>query len=350
MTDDRSNESAWSRFWFTPTPTTGYQALRVLSGLLFCCWLLSFLGHQDGFFSFRGWVDLPSFQEARRQENVGNLAPVGWSFLYLAGESRTAFQIMYWGSVAILAAFALGIATRLTGILTWIIVVSFLANPVTSYEGDYLVAILAFHMMIGHLFLGQWNGNLTLAERFLGSRRDFVFCRWVFEPVRGERPPSYAANWSLRLIQFHVAIIVVTSGLHKLQIDDWWSGAALWYPLHAPFATTIESIEREKPMAPLVLFVLSALQYAVLGWQIGFPAFAWRQGTWSRILLIGGAVIGWAGAGLLFKLPLFGPFYFIGCLSFLSADEWIWLKERVRSVFHRAPAANAVREKAAVKK
>jgi hypothetical protein len=62
-------------------------------------------------------------------------------------------------------------------------------------------------------------------------------------------------------------------------------------------------------------------QYAVLAWQIGFPAFAWRHGVW-RMVLIGGAIAGWLGCFFILSLPLFGPIYLIGCLSYLSADEW----------------------------
>ncbi len=362
MTNDRPAESAWSRFWFTPIPTTGYQTLRVLSGLLFCVWLLSFLGHQEGFFSLRGFVDMPTFQEALRQqalarqqqgpalqEETPDLPPIGWSFLYLAGESGTMFQAMYWGSILVLVLYTLGVATRITSVLTWVIVVSFLANPVISYEGDYLLVILAFHLMLGHLFLGEWNGNLTIAERILGSKDDFVFAPWIF-PRKTERPASSAANWSLRMLQIHFVIILVTSGLHKLQIDDWWAGVALWYPLHPPFRTTVEMLDREKASVASTLFVLSLVQYGVLAWQIGLPAFAWRRGVFSRSVLLGGAALGWLGASFLFKLPLFGPFVFIGALSFLSPEEWAWLKQRAGSMFGRAAAGKVARETAGAKK
>src|SRR5437868_11846064 len=53
--------NAWTRFWFTPISTIGMQCLRVLSGLLFLFWLLSFLGHQAAFFSFGGWIDMQAY-------------------------------------------------------------------------------------------------------------------------------------------------------------------------------------------------------------------------------------------------------------------------------------------------
>jgi hypothetical protein len=115
---------------------------------------------------------------------------------------------------------------------------------------------------------------------------------------------------------------MVTSGLHKLQIADWWGGLALWYPLHPPFQTTAEGLKREAANASATLFGLSVLAYAVLAWQLCLPFFAWRSGRAWRVLLLGGAAIGWAGSVLLFKLPLFGPFVFIACLSYLRPEEW----------------------------
>ena len=68
----------------------------------------------------------------------------------------------------------------------------------------------------------------------------------------------------------------------------------------------------------------------VLAWQLAFPLFAWRP-KWGRVLLLGGAAIYWGGVYFLFKLPEFGPFVFLASLSFLSPEEWAWLKEHVQS-------------------
>ena len=322
--------NAWTRFWFTAISTTGMQCLRIGSGLLFLAWLLSFAGHQVELFSLNGWLDRKALEEMGRQENLAPV-PIGWSILYLAGDSVALFQALYWGSLAVLALFTLGVATRITGVLTWVIVVSFFANPATSYEGDYLLGILAFYLMIGHLLVGQWQGNLSITERILGARDDFVFARWLFPRRVAERPASCGANFMMRLVQIHFVIIIVTSALHKLQISDWWSGVALWYPLHPTFKTTAETLQRERPNADFTLFYLSLAQYLVLAWQLCLPFFAWRPGRWWRGLLLGGAAIGWLGAYFLFQLPLFGPFVMLGCLSFLRPEEWKWVTDAVRN-------------------
>lgn len=329
MSNDQPAGNLWSRFWFTPVPPTGLHVLRLLSGCLFAFWLVMLLGHQESFFSLRGFLDVEALRElqSRRQQDA-LIAPLGWSILYVAGESAAMFQALYLASIGVFVLFALGVATRVTGFLSWLAVASFAASPAVNYDGDYLLVVLAFHLMLGYVFLGQWNGELTLFERIVGSRRDFLFAPMIWPRV--EQPASYSANFAIRLFQVHFAIIVfLTLGLHKLQNGDWWSGIAYWHALHPTFQVTAETIQRERASAPTMLFLLSLIQYCVLAWQIGFPVFAWRQGAIARTILIGGAALGWAGAVIVLKLPLFGPFLFIGALSFLSPAEWAWIKSRV---------------------
>jgi hypothetical protein len=203
-------------------------------------------------------------------------------------------------------------------VLTWLVIVSFLGSPATRYDGDYLLALLAFYLMIGYLLLGQWSRPQTLFGRLLGSRDTLLFGQLR---TRGQ-VPSYAANLTLRLVQVNIAIVIVVSGLHKLQFGDWWSGGALWYPLHPPFETDAESLVN-RPDAKTYMFFLSLAGYLALAWQIGFPLFAWRR-RW-RVVLLGGAVIGWIGSVFIWQLPLFGPVFLIGSLCYLTADEWLWL-------------------------
>jgi hypothetical protein len=312
-------------FWFAPRDPVGLHALRLLAGLLFLGWLLPFAGHEQAFFGLQGWFDTRAYEDTvPLPVEEGARAPIGWSLLYLAGTSPAAITAFYWGSLLVLAAFTLGLWTRVTAVLTWLIVVSFTANPAIAYDADFLLVILAFYLMIGYVLLGQWSWDLSPAERLLGPQGTFLF--GLLEPAPPPRaetepaPPSNAANLAVRLIQVHFAIVVVVSGLHKLQFGDWWSGTAFFFPLLPPMETTPESLRALADSAGVYFFWLSLAQYLVLGWQLAFPAFAWRRG-W-RWLLVGGAVIGWLGSALLYKLPLFGPVYLIGCLSYLTPEEW----------------------------
>jgi hypothetical protein len=353
--DTTATGNAWTQFWFAPIPTLGLHCLRVACGSLFLFWLLSLVGHQQAFFSQSGWLDrqaLIEIQELERRNRAqqaqfftqSNTPPmIGWSILYLAGDDQEMFQLLYYGAFTVILLFTLGVATRLTGILTWVAVVSFLSNPEFSYEADCLLGILAFYMMIAYLLVGQWHGNLSLFERILGSRHDFLFARWLFAPAKQGDATSSTATFVLRLLQIHFVIILVTSGLHKLQMGDWWSGAALFYPLHPPLHTSLKTMQSEWGNTATILFVLSLVQYLAVAWQITLPFFAWRRG-WCRVLLLGGGICAWIGMMLVFRLPIFGPFILLGCFSFLGPDEWQRMKNWTASLWQAAPESKKASE------
>jgi hypothetical protein len=304
------------------------HVIRVLAGILFLAWLLPFAGQLDALFGLQGWFDLEAYREAARLPE-GARPQIGWSALFLCGSNPILLKAAYGVSLAVLALFSLGIATRLTAVLTWVIVVSFTANPATSYDADTLLVILAFYLMIGYVFLGQRNGGQSLSSRLLGCRETWLFLARPSGKLAEPRPHSVAANIVVRLLQVHLAIVIVTSGLYKLQFGDWWAGVAFWYPLYPPLVTTIQEAREHVADRISFLFILSVTAYATLCWQITFPFFAWRR-CWRALLLVG-AVVGWLGSALLYKLPLFGPAIFIGCLSYLSPTEW----QRVRHLLAR---------------
>src|SRR5262249_11501984 len=148
---------------------------------------------------------------------------------------------------------------------------------------------------------------------------------------RRGKQTSIAANLTLRLIQVHFAIVLLVSGLHKLQFGDWWGGVAWWYLLNPPLEMTPEKFLARAANADGYLAFLSLGQYAALAWQLTFPLFAWRRG-WRGLLLLGGAA-GWVGSLVIYRQPLFGPILFVACVSFVSAEEWRRLRALASRLF-----------------
>jgi hypothetical protein len=325
--------AGWTRFWFSPRDPLGLHVVRLLTGLLLLAWLLPYAGDVTDHFGAAGWFDLQALKEAARLESqaeqdrqagkmdgarVGPPKPVrAWSLLYPVWANPTLLKAFYWGSVAVLALFTLGVATRLTGVLTWLIVVSFTAGPAYENDLDPMLHMLAFYLALGYLLLGLTPGSLL--GRIFG-RRDTLLLGGLLR--RDDEPaPSIAANLVLRLMQVHFAILIVVSGLHKLQIGDWWSGVAHWPFLYPAMGTTM-AMAREHARDPLGLLVLlNAAAYATLAWQLALPLFAWRPGWW-RLLLLGGAASGAAGLVLIYNVPLFAAAFAVACLAYLNENEW----------------------------
>lgn len=317
---------AWVRFWFTAVDPIGLHIVRTLTGLLLLAWLLfTYRTQLDSFLGLNGWLDARAFSEASRLQE-GVFTP-SWSVLYLFGADPTWMRVVFWASVALLGLFTIGVLPRVTAVLAWVIVASFTANPAFEYEGDALLQMLTFYLMVGYLFCGIMHGGGELKQRLLGP-----VLAWPLSPRTAVR--GLAANVALRLLQVHLALILVTSGLHKLQFGDWWAGVALWFPLHPPFETTLAEAQANKAHAEAYFSLLNIGAYATLAWQIGFPLYAWRP-RW-RVVLLGGAVIGLLAGVFLWRLPLIGPALFISCLAFVTPAEWrrvlSWLPARSATV------------------
>jgi hypothetical protein len=311
---------AWDAFWFTPVDPIGLHVVRVLSGLLLLGWFLTYWGQQEAFFGLSGWFDRQAYLEASRLPEEPP-TPIGWSIFYLTGTNPNLLNPLFYSAIGVVFLFTLGVWTRVTSILTWVATVSFLANPAIGYDADSLLVILAFYLMIGYVLLGQWSRPQSIAGRLLGNRDALILAPFLWRNQGKPRVGSYAANIALRLLQIHFAIVVVTSGLHKLQFAEYWGGVALWFPLNPALEVTQETLRRQAADAPMRFFVLSLAQYITLAWQITFPLFAWRP-RWQAVLLAG-AVVGWLGSVFVYRLPLFGPLYFVACLSYLTTAKWL---------------------------
>jgi hypothetical protein len=302
---------AWERFWFDAADPISLHVMRVLAGLLFLSAFLPLAGHADAVFGLTGWFDRLAYPDAVRLTD-GPPRPITWSVFYLCGTHPAAVTAVYWVSIGILTLFTAGLWTRLTAILSWVVIASFTASPAIASDADSLLLVLAFYLMIGYVLMGLGNTDQSMLSRLLGSRDSLLFGQRLAQGSAG-------ANVALRLLQVHFAVIMVACGLHKLQSGDWWGGLALWYPLHPPMQSTASSFGSPTQVASSLTW-LSLCAYAVLAWQIAFPTFSWRP-RW-RLLLIAGSAIGCLGCWIVYGDPVFGPAAFVGCLSYVTASEW----------------------------
>src|SRR5262249_21608981 len=159
-----------------------------------------------------------------------------------------------------------------------------------EYDADALLLFFTFYLMIGYVFFGQRQLNMSLLGRLLGTRDSWLlggFARRSEEPHQ-----SVAANLAVRLLQVNFAIVMLTTGLHKLQFSEWWSGLAFWFSNYPPFVTSIDTAREHLAYREVYLTLLSLGAYAVLFWQVGFLLFAWRRYWAWRVVLVGGGVLG----------------------------------------------------------
>lgn len=312
--------SLWRQFWFAPADPIGMHAIRVMFGLMAVAWLISFFGHQRALLGIDGWADRQTYREIQDAMNFGDGPPVplGWSLTFLA-TTPTATDGFYFASIIAAILFTVGIVPRITGVLVWLAIASFTENPATRYGGDVYLIVFSMYLAMGYVLFGLETDFAGRLGRLLGRRLPWFFGTSSFGRQSNVANASVAANFTMRLLQVHMAVMMTASGLHKLQISEWWSGTALWLPRPA-FHTSLEEA-LAVPFAPrLWLIVLSLSACLIITWQVSFPFLMWQR-RWRPTMILA-AVMGCAAHAFLYRLPTFGPAVVVGCLTFIGAEQW----------------------------
>ena len=283
----QSFADAWNAFWFTPADPTLLGLLRILTGLMLlythAVWGLV-LGD---FFGPAGWLS-PQLVRAIQQDQYT------YSFWWLvpAGGIWPAYGV----SMAILAMFTLGLWTRLTSILSLVVVISFAHRaPEAMFGLDQINAMLTLYLAIGP------SGQALSIDRLLAVRRSGSLA-----------PPCPASgrNLALRLINVHMCVIYLFAGLSKLQGEAWWTGEAMWQAL-----ANMEYQTADMTWLAWHPWLLNLLTHVCVLWEVSFCMLIWRPRL--RPLMLAGAVVLHAGIGACLGMWTFALIMLVGCASFL---------------------------------
>ena len=282
---------AWNRFWFTPTDPAVLCLIRLLAGGMLLYTHLVWTIDLDAFFApSHGW--LPT--EFMRQV-YGEGGPTWSVFYYL--ESAWARWLCHFFALGVFACLAAGLFSRPAAVMAFFLAVNY-ANRVTpgAYFGlDKINCMLALYLM-----LGPCGARYSL-DRLWSLRRG----------ARAEVVPSVAANVAIRLIQLHMCIIYLFSGLAKLEGISWRSGVAVWL--------SVANYEYQSlDMTWLAGWpqIVALLTYVTVFWELFYCCLIWNRYTRPPMLLIAVGVHGGIAASL--GMITFGVVMLIGNLAFLT--------------------------------
>ena len=148
----------WNSFFFTPSDPTAVGLIRVIVGLL-ACWNLLVLGLDlQDFLGAHGWADPSVILQTQRERQ-----PLAWSFWFLIPDSmlRPAWLVC----LAILGLFTVGLFSRVTAVLSWIIIVSTVRRiPIALFGFDQILSTLALYLAVTGA-----SGQSVSLDRFLST-------------------------------------------------------------------------------------------------------------------------------------------------------------------------------------
>jgi hypothetical protein len=178
---------------------------------------------------------------------VDALAPYGVGDVAVA---RAVF-LAYVGSLACLL---LGWHTRAAAAVAWLTHTALKTSGNASIYGVDEFAHIA-------LFYCAWMpvGHALSLDRLAGR-------------VRGG--PSAAARLSLRVLQLHLCVVYLSSGIHKALGEQWWDGEAVWRSVMRPdFAQFDLGWLAEVPLLAMLAC------WGTLLIEVGYPLLVWPRRT-----------------------------------------------------------------------
>ena len=368
---------AWDRFWFTPADPTILGMIRICCGLVVLYVHLAYSYDLQVFFGRDAWLSLDKVNQSRLMTPPEGTAyqdrmpwvgpPTGWQPVVphpYTNEAERKFierwgahpdQVMAWGQplwsiwyhvtdptwmwvvhgciLTIMFLFTIGFCTRVTSVLTWIGMLSYIQRAPTSLFGmDTIMIIVALYLMIGP------SGAALSVDRLIARY-------WtVHQALRKQLPvpdfspprPRVSANVALRLLQIHLCIIYAASGLSKLQGPAWWSGVAVWGTManyeFSPMRLQIYNVFLQFVCQHRWLWelVTTGGSYFTLAFEIGFGVLIWTR---LRSTMVVAAVLLHTGIALFMGLVTFSLMMMVAVLAFIPGSL---VRELVERLIHRS--------------
>ncbi len=311
----------WDAFFFTPADPTALGLIRVATGLL-AFWSLLVLGLDlHDYLGSDGWAEPSAVRAAQRS--------LAWSFWFLVPDG--ALLVAWLTCLAVLALFTLGLFSRSTAVLAWLIVVSTVRRvPVALYGFDQVLSPLTLYLAATGAsgqavsldrFFRRWRQARAAARSAPAtSPMSASTGRRVAPDEPGVPVPTVSANLALRLVQLHLVVIYGMAGLGKLQGPSWWNGMALWGTMSAGEFVVFDFT----PIARWPLLI-NLLTHASLALELLYPILIWIRIA-RPLMLVGAAAMHLGIAAMSPGLTEFSLAMLTANLAFVAGS---WLRQLV---------------------
>lgn len=291
----RSVGTAWNEFWFTPTDPATLSLIRVFTGAMLFYTHLIWSWDLVAFFGPNGWLPLDAIR--------GPEDRFVWSYFdYI--ESAWLLWTVHLVNLAIFFCLMVGLFSRVSAVLAFISAISYVVRvtPGAFFGLDKINCMLAMYVMLG-----------PCGARYSLDRL------WQLQKGATDVLPSISANLAIRLIQVHLCIIYLFSGLSKLQGELWWNGGAVWFSVANQEYQSLD-------LTWLANYpnLMDLLTHATVFFELFYSCLIWPRLTRPWMLLGAVGVHGFIALGL--GMKTFGLVMLIANLAFISpatVRRWI---------------------------
>lgn len=283
----------WNQFWFAPASARPLSLVRIMTGLLTIVYFLSFTS------DLKRWLGPDSLlppATVLRLTGGPETQSFHYSLLSLVSKPN---ELWLFHGIGLLAAacLAVGLFSRIAAGVTLVIFLSYVHRaPMISGLAEPILAPLLFYLCFAPS--GHWFGVNA----------------WLKGRKTDEQPQSTVlANLCLRMIQVHLAMLVLMMGMSKLAQQPWWVGDAVWYLLAQTRSRPVNlTFLREFP------YLINAWTHAIVFFEFAFPILIWNRFA-RPVLLIAGVLV-WLSIAL-------ASGHLIFALTMIAASLAFWPSE-----------------------
>lgn len=256
--------SALRAFWLTPALPDFAAFLRLMLGSLALLQVVFLWPHLLELYGNYGLVQWAVVEETNSAwaPSIGKLALL---LAELGLSSASSVYLAFGAYAASLVGLLIGYRTRAFSIAAWLLHgVTLNSGYFSLYGVDTMMHVLFFYLMFSPAG-ARWSLDARLG--------------------RTSPAPSVAARISLRMVQLHLCIIYLNTGLAKASGEQWWNGESIWRAVMQPQFNVVDfSWLAEHPAVPMVI------GWSVLLVEAGYAVFVWiprlrKPAVWATIAM-----------------------------------------------------------------
>lgn len=304
----RGFADGWTRFWFTPRDPLPLGIVRIGIGLVTLYVVASYGFDLERWFGEYGTLPVATVDAFRAMTAADD--PVQHSSAHFSyfdyTTDRTTLWVLHGASVAVVAAFTLGLFTRVTSVLTLVALLAYFHRaPQITGQVEPVLSLFLLGLCLGPcgdaLSIDAWRRRRTAAKTPAAA------------PIAIE---SWNATLSTRFMQVHLSIVYMMMFLAKQMVAlVWWQGTAVWWLIARPDTALIDLRSLHNS-----LYLINLWTCAIILFELSFAILIWVRA--ARPLLIGISAVMWIGLALLTGNVPFCAAMFTAGLIFIDAEQW----------------------------
>ncbi len=309
----------FEQYWFRPTSAAGFGLMRIGYGISALLTMLSYWPKIDLYFGEYGLVTYSMIQYVHRSM---------WRMSLLDGIGVETMHLFYWALLVSLVLVIIGIWTRVSLVVSTILLFSFHEyGRIILNGGDTLLRIIAFLLVISPCHRALSLSNLLK--------------RWKVSSLTGKDQLPHARTmpiWPYRLLLWQLIVLYTASSIEKFSGFMWRDGSAVAAVLHHPHFSrlTTELADSLSATSPFIgYFTLAAQSAWILLLPLGLLSMLGLISrhafdTWKRMLILCGIVV----HGGIFLMMDVGTFSLTICVAYLGLlldDDF----DAIRSILNR---------------